>query len=101
MFDRLLVDRPKCDSGAPGVLPTALIEEGDGQENRRLVAFSFRFLNRPGKKRTVCAQKCTQTTVPKTTSMATIQSPPVVAFSVKGDGLNGVAFTASLSSVSV
>jgi hypothetical protein len=25
-------------------LPTALIEEGDGQENRRLVAFSFRFL---------------------------------------------------------
>jgi ABC-type Fe3+ transport system permease subunit len=39
--------------------------------------------------------------VPKTRSAPTIQSTLVVAFSVKGDGLNGVAFTTSLSSVSV
>jgi len=34
-------------------LPAALIEEGDGQKNRRLVAFSFRFLNKPSEKRAV------------------------------------------------
>ena len=62
-----------------------------GLKNRRLISFSFRFLNRPSEKRAVCAQKCAQTVVPKTTSTATIQSAPMVAFSVKGDGLNVVS----------
>ena len=39
---------------------------GDGQKNRRLGAFSFRFLNRPIEKRAECAQECAQTSVPKT-----------------------------------
>jgi hypothetical protein len=40
--------------------------------------------------------------VPKNEYAPTIQSPLVAAFSVKGDGLKtGVAFIASLSSVSV
>jgi len=41
-------------------------EKGDGQENRRLFAFSFRFLNRPSEKLAQCAQECAQTGVPKT-----------------------------------
>jgi hypothetical protein len=37
MFGRLLVDPPKC--GRINIaLPIALIEEGDGQENRRLAS---------------------------------------------------------------
>jgi hypothetical protein len=40
-------------------------KKGDGQENRRLVAFSFRFLNRPNEKRAGCAQQCAQTVCPK------------------------------------
>jgi hypothetical protein len=43
----------------PWPWPTALIEEGDGQRNRRLLSFSFRFLNRPSKKRgRVCPEMC-------------------------------------------
>src|SRR5262249_31156047 len=45
--------------------PTALIEKSDGQRNRRLLAFSFRVLNRPSQKRGVCAQECAHTVVPK------------------------------------
>ena len=41
----------------------------------------------------MCAPKCAQL-VPRTSSMLTIQIPHVVAFNVKGDGLNGVALTA-------
>jgi hypothetical protein len=67
----------------------AFHREGDGQENRRLVAFSFRFLNRPSEKPADCAQECAQTRVPKTISLPTIQSTVVVAFSVEGCGLNG------------
>ena len=44
---------------------SSLIEEGDGQRNRRLLAFSFRILNRPSEKRAVCAQECAQTAVRK------------------------------------
>ena len=42
--------------------------EGDGQKNRRLVLFSFRFLNRPIEKAAECAQECAQTCVPQTSS---------------------------------
>ena len=38
---------------------------GGGQRNRRLLAVSFRILNRPSEKRAVCAQECAQTDVPK------------------------------------
>ena len=38
---------------------------GDGQENRRLGAFPFRFLDRPREKPAECAQQCAQTGVPK------------------------------------
>jgi hypothetical protein len=47
-------------------MPAGLIEEGDGQKNRRPGAFSFRFLTRPIEKRAECAQECAQTGVPKT-----------------------------------
>ncbi len=66
----------------------ALIEESDGQKNRRLSSFFFRFSDRPSEKRAVCAQKCAQTMGPKPSSTATIQSALLVAVSVKGDGLN-------------
>ena len=36
-----------------------------GQRNPRLLAFSFRFLNRPSERRTGCAQECAPTGVPK------------------------------------
>jgi hypothetical protein len=44
MFDRLLVDRPKC-KWCTWRSTMLLSEEGDGQSNRRLASFSFRFLN--------------------------------------------------------
>jgi hypothetical protein len=53
MFDRLLVDLPKC--GRIHILPIALIEEGDGQENRCLASFSFRFLTGPSD---LCPELC-------------------------------------------
>jgi hypothetical protein len=59
-----------------------------GHRNRRLATFSFGFLNGTSENRGDCAQKCAQTGVPKTGSKPTIQSTRVVAFSVKGDGLN-------------
>ena len=59
-----------------------------GHRNRRLATFSFGFLNGTRENRGDCAQKCAQTGVPKTGSKPTIQSTRVVAFSVKGDGLN-------------
>ena len=43
-------------------------KKGDGQEHRRLAAFSFGFLDRPSEKPANCAQKCAQTRVPKTSS---------------------------------
>lgn len=46
-------------------------------------------------------ERKTRRVCPRTVNLPTIQSTLVVAFSVKGDGLNGGAFTASLSSVSV
>ena len=60
----------------------------------------FCFQNRPSEKDGVCAQRCAQH-VPETSCALTVQSPLVVAFSVNGDGLIGIAFIASLSSVSV
>ena len=89
MCDRLLVDRPKVRLWWTWRLPTALIEEGDGQKNRRLASFPLGFLNGASEKRAVCAQMCAQTGVPKTRSQLTIQNTLVVAFSVEGDGLNG------------
>jgi hypothetical protein len=35
-------------------------KKGDGQKNRRLVAFFFRFLNRLNEKCGICAQECAQ-----------------------------------------
>jgi hypothetical protein len=75
--------------------------EGDGQRNRRLTSFSFRFLNGLSGKRAECAQECAQTSVPKIRSKPTIESTRAVALSVKGGGLNAVSFPPSLSSVSV
>ena len=54
-----------------------------GQENRRLVALSFRLLNSSLEKRAECAQKCAQHGVHKTRWMLTVQTPLVVAFSVR------------------
>ncbi len=72
MFDRLLLDLPKVRLWWTWRLSTALIEEGDGQKNRRLASFPFCFLNGPSEKRAVCAQKCAQMGVPKTSSKPTI-----------------------------
>jgi hypothetical protein len=44
---------------------TFSFDEGEGQENRRLVAFLFCFPNRPIEKRAQCAQNCAQTGVSK------------------------------------
>jgi hypothetical protein len=87
MFDRLLVDRPKC-KWCTRRSTMLLSEEGDGQRNRRLASFSFRFLNGLSEKRAECAQECAHTSVPKMRSKPPIESTRVVALSVKGDGLN-------------
>jgi hypothetical protein len=48
-----------------GVCRRLSSKKGDGQENRRLVAFSFRFLGQPIEKRAGGAQECAQTVCPK------------------------------------
>jgi hypothetical protein len=63
-------------------------KKGDGQRNRRLLAFSFRFLNRPSEKRTVCAQECAPQGCAQTNSEPTIQSTRAVIVNAKGDGLD-------------
>jgi hypothetical protein len=87
IFDRLLVDRSKCDSCAHSH-GSLLVEEGDGQRNRRLLAFSFRFLNRLSEKRALCAQECAPHGCARTTSQPTTQNTRVVALNCKGDGLD-------------
>jgi hypothetical protein len=90
--DRLLVDRPKC-KWCTRRSTMLLSEEGDGQRNRRLALFSFRFLNGLSEKRAKCAQECAQTSVPNMRSKRTIESARAVALSVKGGGLNAFSFT--------
>ena len=51
-------------------------------------SFFFRLLDGPSEKRSECAQECAPTTVPQTRSKSPTQSTRVIAFSVKGVGLN-------------
>ena len=67
---------------------TTLLAEGDGQRNRRLVAFSFRFLNRSIEKRAECAQECAQTRVPKRVARRRYKALLWLRLASKGDGLN-------------
>jgi hypothetical protein len=69
------------------------LADSDGQRNRRLTSFSFGFLIGPSENRGDCAQNCARMGVPKTSARRTVQSPRVVALSVKGDGLNVVRRT--------
>jgi hypothetical protein len=46
---------------AKAVTSSRLGSRGDGQENRRLSSFPFRFSGRPHVKRSVCAHECAQT----------------------------------------
>src|SRR5437773_2934265 len=76
---RLLIDAVRArvgrlEAGARNMRPrkkatltpaaSALIEEGDGQRNRRLASCSFRFPNRLSEKPADCAHECAQTCVP-------------------------------------
>src|SRR5207237_10471527 len=54
---------------------------------------SSRFPNRPIEKRAECAQKCAQTAGPKARCTLTVQTPLMVAFSVRGDGFYGDRLT--------
>ena len=55
----------------------------DDQENRRLSWFPLVFRKTSRKKRCVCAYECGHSSVTKTSSMSTVQSTRVVAFSVR------------------
>jgi hypothetical protein len=77
------------------------VEEGDGQRNRRLLAFSFRLLNRPTEKRAVCAQECAPHGCAQTSSQPTTQSIRVVTFNAEGDGLDAGRLHRFAMSVSV
>lgn len=65
-----------------------LLFRSDGQRNRRLASFSFRFLNAPTGKCGRCARNCAQSAVPKTRRAPTLQPTYVVALSGKGGGLH-------------
>ena len=76
---------------APIAIPARFsgrFREGDGQRNRLLPSFFFRFLNEPCGQRVTCARNCAHSVVPKTTNAVPIQLTRVVAVSDKGDGLS-------------
>jgi len=74
-----------------------VLAEGDGQENRRLGAFSFRFLNRRGEKPADCAQECAQTCVPKASITRRYKLLSWLHLTSEATAWTAVAFTASLS----
>jgi hypothetical protein len=75
--------------------------EGAGLKNRRLFAFSSRFPNRPIEKRAECAQNCAQMSVPKSAARRRYKALLGLQLASEGDGLTGVAFSASRANVSV
>ena len=61
--------------------------EGDGQENRRLSSFPFRFSGRPHEKRSVCAHECAQTRLADASCPERTNSLLLQALSVEDGGL--------------
>jgi hypothetical protein len=73
----------------PGINPLSSLKKGDGQRNRRLPTFSFRFLDRTNGKSTKCAWNCAQPSVPINAVKSDEQPTPLVVLSGKGAGLEG------------
>ena len=72
-------------------------KKGDGQNNRRLGASFFRFLNQPIEKRAECAQKCAQTVCPKRVGRRRYKALLRLRLTSRATVQLGVAFTALLS----
>jgi hypothetical protein len=80
--------RPRQTTALSRSCATLSLKKGDGQKNRRLVTFSFRFLSRFSERRCSCPGVCPNS-VPKTRRLPTMQSIVVLAFNDEGGGLDG------------
>ena len=72
---------------AKAVTSSRLGSRGDGQENRRLSSFPFRFSGRPHEKRSVCAHECAQTRLADASCPERTNSLLLQALSVEDGGL--------------
>ena len=72
---------------AKAVTSSRLGSRGDGQENRRLSSFPFRFSGRPHEKRSVCAHECAQTRLADASCTEWTNSLLLQALSVEDGGL--------------
>jgi hypothetical protein len=80
--------RPRRKTALSSATCGAVIEGRRRQRNRRLLAFSFRFLNRQSEKRTACAQECAPHGCAQSNCQPTTQSIRLVTVNAKGDGFD-------------
>jgi hypothetical protein len=86
----LIVRRCTRASGTP---VSSQVKKATGKETVAFARF-LPFSEQTDRKRVECAQQCAQTVCPKRRAMPTIQSPLVIAFTVRGVE-KGVVFAAS------